>query len=120
VNPEHVKKDEMNCKKRVLEKKQHTVIILGNSHARECATGVKYLLNNDFEVFGFVNPGSGMKFIKDTARVKLQQLTKKDVVVLWGGGSNDFARNNSIAGKKHTLEFVINANHTNVSLIDMT
>jgi hypothetical protein len=86
VNPKHVKKDEMNCEKRVLEKIQHRVIILGNSHSRECATGVKYLLNNDFEVFGFVNPGSGMKFIKDTVRVKLQQLTKKDVMVLLGGG----------------------------------
>jgi len=48
--------------------------------------------------------------------VKLQQLTKKDVVVLWGG-SNDIARNNSIEGMKHILEFVINANHTNVILM---
>jgi len=81
-----MKKDKMNYKKTVLEKKQHKVIILEDSHARGCATRVKHLLNNDFEMFGFVNPGSGMKFIKDTARVKLQQLTKKDVVVLWGGG----------------------------------
>jgi hypothetical protein len=67
-------------------------------------------------VFGFVNPGSGMKFIKDTARVKLQQLTKKDVMLLQGG-SNDIARNNSIAGMKHILEFVINASQTNVILM---
>jgi len=46
---------------------------------------IKHLLNNDFEVFGSVNPESGMKFMKDTARVKLQQLTKKDVLVLRGG-----------------------------------
>jgi len=37
------------------------------------------LLNNDFEVLEFVNPGAGMKYIKDTSRVKVQQLTKKDV-----------------------------------------
>jgi len=100
----------------VLEKKQHKVIILGDSHARGCAARVNHLLNNDSEVFGLVNPGSQIKFIKDTARVKLQQLTKKDVVVLWGG-SNDIARNNSIAGMKHILEFVINANYTNVILM---
>jgi hypothetical protein len=117
VNPKHVKNDKMNYKKRELEKKQHKVIILGDSHTRGCATGVKHLLNNDFEVFNFVNPESGMKFIKDTARVKLQQLTKKDVVVLWCRGSNDIPRNNSIAGIKHILEFVINANHTNVILM---
>ena len=57
-----------------------------------------------------------MKYKKDTSRVKLQQLTKKDVVVLWGG-SNDIARKNSTAGMKHLLEFVTNANHTNVILI---
>ena len=87
VNPKHVRKDKMNYKKRVLEKKQHKVIILGDSHARGCATRVQHLLNNGFEVFCFVNPGSGMKFIKDTARVKLQQLTKEYVVVLWGVGA---------------------------------
>jgi hypothetical protein len=116
VYSNHIKKDKMNHKKGLLEKKQHKVIILGDSHTRGCATKVTYLLNNDFEVLRFVNPGSGMKFIKDTARVKLQQLTKKDLVVLWGG-SNDIARNNPIVGMKHLLEFVINANHTNVILM---
>jgi len=58
-----------------------------------------------------------MKYVKDRARVKLQQLTKKDVVVLWGGGSNDIERNNLSTGMKHLLEFVTNANHTNVILI---
>jgi hypothetical protein len=113
VNPKHVKKEKMNFKKRVLEKKQHKLIILGDSHAKGCGTGVKHLLNNDFEVFGFVNPGSGMKFIKDIARVKLQQLTKKE----GGRGSNDIARNNSIEGMKHILEFCNKCNHTNVILM---
>jgi hypothetical protein len=104
----------MNHKKRVLEKKEHKVIILGDSHASGCAAKVKHLLN-DFEVLGFVNPGSRMKFVKDTARVKLQQLTKKDVV-LWGGALMT-ARNNSKVGMKHVLEFVINVNHTSVVLM---
>jgi hypothetical protein len=56
-----------------------------------------------------------MKTIKDTASVKVQQLTKRDVVVVWGG-ANDIARNNSLVGRKHILEFLINANHTNVIL----
>jgi len=32
-------------------------------------------------------------------------------------GSNDLARNNSTVGMKHLLEFVTNANHTNVILM---
>jgi len=72
-------------RKRMVCKKQHKVIILGHSHARGCASEVSRLLNNDFDLLGFVNPGAGMKYIKDTSRVKFQQLTKRDVLVLWGG-----------------------------------
>jgi hypothetical protein len=96
--------------------KQHKVIILGDSHARGCASEVSHLLNNDFEVLGFANPGAGMKHIKDTSRVKVQQLIKKDVVML-RVSYNDIARSNSTVCMKQLLEFVINANHTNVILI---
>jgi len=117
VESKQVRNPKLDCK-RMVGKKQHKVIILGDSHARGCDSEVSHLLNNDFEVVGFINPEAGMKYIKDTSRVKLQQLTKKDVVVLWAGGdSSDIVRNNSTAGMKHLLEFVTNANHTNVILI---
>ena len=72
--------------------KQHKVIIVGDGHARNYATKVRQLLNNDFEVMGFVNPGSGMKYINNISSEKLQQLSKKDVLVLWRGASNDIAK----------------------------
>jgi hypothetical protein len=81
----HTGKKKTVRKKRVLKEEQHKVIVVGDSHARKCATELGQLLNNDFEVLGFVNPGSGMKYIKDTPGVKLQQLSKKDVLVLFGG-----------------------------------
>jgi len=46
-----------NHNRRVLEKKSHEVIIIGDSQARGCASKLKQLLYNDFEVLGFVNPG---------------------------------------------------------------
>jgi len=117
VESKYVRKHKKDCKKRVVGE-NNKVIILGDSHARGCAAEVSHLLNNGFEVLGFVNPESGMKYIKGTSRVKLQQLTKTDVVVLLGGGgSNDTARNNSTVGMKHLLEFVTNVNHTNVILM---
>lgn len=76
VDSKQVRKPKLDCK-RMVGKKQHKVIILGDSHARGCASEVSHLLNNDFEELGLVNPGGGMKYIKDTSRVKLQQLTKK-------------------------------------------
>jgi hypothetical protein len=58
-----IRKHKMDQKKRVLEKKQHKDIILGDSCARGCAGEVSHLLNNDFEVLEFVNPSLGMKYI---------------------------------------------------------
>jgi len=45
----------------------------------------KAKLNSDYDAVGFVNPGCKMKVIKDIAKGKIDQLTKEDIVVLWGG-----------------------------------
>jgi len=50
------------CSKHASQKQQK-IVILGDSHTRGCAAGVKHLFSNDFEVFGFTNPGAGMKTI---------------------------------------------------------
>jgi hypothetical protein len=79
--------------------RKHEILILGDSHARGCAAEVKHYLSNDFEVHGTTIPGAGMEAIKASADKKVNQLTNKDVLVLWGG-SNDVARNNSTEGLK--------------------
>jgi hypothetical protein len=91
-------------------------VTLGYSHAKGLAARVKHLLSSDFEVFESINPGVGIKILKDTASVKVQKLTKKDILVLWGG-SNGIARNNSLVGLKHILEFLISTNNKNVILM---
>jgi hypothetical protein len=50
---------------------------VGDSHTRICGYEVKQLLYNDFEVLGFVNPESRLKFIKCTAGVNNQQSNKE-------------------------------------------
>ena len=57
-----------------------------------------------------------METIRDMADVKVQNLTKKDIVVLWEG-SNDIARNNSLTSIKFIKKFLTEAIHTNVTLI---
>jgi predicted phosphodiesterase len=63
----------------------HKVLILGDSHARGCASKVRNQLNNEYEVCGYINPGSEMKNLKESAKTKMVQLTNDDNVVLWGG-----------------------------------
>jgi hypothetical protein len=112
----HTGKHKTDHKQRVLKEKQHNAIVVDDSHARGCATEVNQMLKNDCEMLGFVNAGSGMKYIKGTAKVKLQQLSKEDVLVLWEG-SNDIAKSNFAVGMRHLLDFVINMNNTNVIMM---
>jgi len=94
------------------------VLILGDRHTRGCASEVKQQLNNEYEVFGFINRGSGMEDIKGSAKMKVTQLTRQDIAVLWGG-VNDVARNNSVVGMKHISDLLINSIHTNVILLSV-
>ena len=61
------------------------MIVISNSHARGCVAEIKSNLDEDFEVQGFVNPGTGLNTIITSAKRDIQQLSKQDVVVVWGG-----------------------------------
>jgi len=115
----HTRRDKKkNHKKNSVKTKVHKVLILGDSHARGCEYEIKQQLNNKYEVPGFINPGLGMKDIKESAKMKMAPLTREDIVVLWGG-SNDVARNNSMVGMKHILDLLINSTHTNAILLNV-
>ena len=43
------------------------MLILADSHTRGHAAEAKQQLNNEYKVSGFINPGSGMKDIKESA-----------------------------------------------------
>jgi len=98
--------------------RKHEIFILGDSHAKGCAAEVKHYLSNDFKVHGTTIPGAGMENIKAAADAKVNQLTNKDVMVLWGG-SNDVARNNSTEGLKMISKLLTETKHTNVIVINV-
>ena len=116
TKPKHTERQKLNKKKRVPKKVKNKVMIFGDSHARGCAAELGHLLQKDFEVMGSVTPGSGMRHIKNASSGIINQLTKEDAVVIWGG-SNDIAKNNASTGMKHLLDLVINATHTNIILM---
>jgi hypothetical protein len=114
----HVRRDkEKNHKRNSLKSKVHKFLIL-DSHARGCTAEVKHQISNEYEVFDLINPGSRMKDIKESANREIAQLTREYIVVL-RGGSNDVARYNSVMGRKHTLDLLINSTHSNVILLSL-
>ena len=76
---------------------KHRVIVIGDSHAQGCAAEIKSNLDENFDVQGFVNPGTGLSAIISSAKRDIRQLSKQDVVVVWGG-SKDVGKNETKQG----------------------
>jgi hypothetical protein len=57
-----------NIGRRNLEKKDHEVILIGDSHARECAEKITNYLGNSYEVTGYVNFSTGFDVITNSAK----------------------------------------------------
>jgi len=81
--------------------KQKTVII-GESHAMNCAAELQYSLDTIFAVSSFVKPGTGMSVIADTVEEEITKLESDDDddAVVWGG-STDTGKNNSKEALRH-------------------
>lgn len=100
-----------------LNKVKYKVLIIGDSHARKCATILQHNLSIDYKVSSFVKPGAQMNEITKTAREELKSLKSDDLVVVWGG-ENDISRNNTIEALKSLSEFVNENKELNVVLIN--
>lgn len=97
--------------------KPHKVSVIGDSHARGCASGLSVnLRNTDYDVYGIVKPGVGLEEITRSAKEDLKCFTKQDVIVVWGG-TNDVGRNNTDKSQRHLQSFVENNKQTNIIII---
>jgi hypothetical protein len=103
-------------KRKSSQRKKRKIVVVGDSFTRGMAGELLHNLGNAFEVIGYVNPGSGMKVITDMAKQEFTTLTKKDMVVVWGG-ANDIAKNEANNGLTHISNFVKLRKHTNVLLV---
>jgi len=97
--------------------KGHKVILIGDSHARECAQKISNYLGNSYEVTGYINPGTGLEVITHSARKELDHLTQKDVVIVCGG-ANNISKNESVKGLKCVTQFTQHRRHTNVIIMN--
>jgi hypothetical protein len=90
------------------------VSIIGDSHARGCATNLLHEYVKSFEVMGNVMPGAGLLDITQTTNKEISGLNCKDFVI-WGG-SNNINKNESSKGLKLITNFALQNQHTNIIL----
>ena len=81
-------------------RKDHKVLIIGNSHTRHCATNVKSKIKDNYDVQGLVKLGAGAGILVNSANSEIASLTKKDGVVLCGD-ANNVSKNNSKTALRH-------------------
>jgi len=93
--------------KRALVKKNHKVILIGDSHAKGCAEKLTSHLGNSYEVTGYVEPSTRMEVITNSTRGEIDHLTKDDVVIACGVADN-VTKNDSSKGLKYMTHFVQN------------
>jgi len=103
--------------------KAYKVIIIGDSHMRNCAanvksgmSNVKSNINDNIVIQGVVKPGALTSVLINSAQQDLNGLSKKDMVVFCGS-TNDISINNSTQALHHIKEFVENNTHTNIALL---
>jgi len=92
------------------------IVIIGDSHAKGCAANIKHVLGKTEEVTGYVSPGSKLENITNIPNKEINELTKKDTVVIWGG-ANNIAINESEKGLTYLSNFVDLCKNTNVIII---
>jgi predicted phosphodiesterase len=61
------------------------IVLIGDSHVRNCATELQQQLGRKDVVSGYVKSGAGMKVIVRSAKEEIGKLKGEDVVVVWGG-----------------------------------
>ena len=95
----------------------HKVLIIGDSHARNCANLLQDNLSVDFKVTSFVKPSANVRELVNTARNEIKALHSDDLVVVWGG-ANDISKNNTREAMNSVLEFVNTNQELNIVLIN--
>jgi hypothetical protein len=93
------------------------VLVIGDSHAKKCALELRYNFGHNYEVCGFIKPGSLASEIIKMAEKEVSSLKQDDVVILWTG-ANDISRNNSKEATKNVSYFMSANDKMNIILIN--
>jgi len=100
------------------KKRKHKVMVIGDSHARGCAAELRVNLRKDHAIQGLVYPGAGIDMISTSVEGEIKQLSKQDVIIVWGG-SRDVGKNESKQGINRLQGFIETNKHTNIILTEV-
>jgi hypothetical protein len=97
-------------------KSKHKIMLIGDSHVRGYARKLREKLEEQYEVIGYVIPGAGAAVLIKIAQHEISELTKQDTLI-YRGGANDIAKNNTSKGIKCIHHYLLKNQHTNIICI---
>jgi hypothetical protein len=92
------------------------ILLIGDSHIKGLSSELRYKLGNNYEILGIAKPNATASQLTITARQEASKLTRNDILIYWGG-YNDIAKNNSNNGLFHEITYLRNNQHTNNIII---
>jgi hypothetical protein len=100
----------------MVKSKKHSVLLLGDSHARS-ADLIKNELSKEFGVIGIVKPGARSSDILNTNIDK--SMTKNDIIEVWAG-TNDISEDRAKEGISNVINFIKRTSHTNILIMEVS
>ncbi|PNF32780.1 hypothetical protein B7P43_G04509 [Cryptotermes secundus] len=97
-------------------KRDHKVVIYGDSHARGLSSRLKDKLLDTFEVTGYTKPNCELQTLLSNRNQEIASLSNKGVLVVIGG-TNDLISDNSSRTLWHISQFVKQNTQTNIVLL---
>ena len=104
-----------NCSSTTQRNKAHKILIIGDSHVRNCASNVKSNIKGNFKFHGIIKPGAEAVIVTNSVKNEIKSLSKSDVVVFCGG-ANDVGRNNAAKALQQISIFIAHSENTNIIL----
>jgi hypothetical protein len=85
-------------------KKNHIILIIGDSHTRGYASELKENLDETYNITGIIKPGADLSTLSNSVEGTVLTLGKNYII----------SKNNSKMGLRHILNFISNNIHTNI------
>jgi hypothetical protein len=98
--------------------KYYRILLIGDSHIRGHLSTLKPLLNNDYDLYGVVKPGSGTSELSGSAKEVSCQLTHDDVIMICSG-TIDYDMNDFFRTFRNIKDYIVRNNHTNILLMNV-
>jgi hypothetical protein len=104
-------------KKESTSSKNHTILLIGDSHARGISERLASYLGSSSSCTGYVKPNADLNIITSTGISKVKTLDKNDVIIVYGG-TLDIARDKTTRALFSIQQFIKKSAHTNVLILN--